>query len=705
MCDPAPPASVALEFRLVAPRNLSGQGQPYTPRPRKAEYSSMILRTFLPAALCLALAGAAAADTAAAPPKSGIDPSAMDRKVRPQDDLFRYVNGTWLANTPFPAEYPSAGVSVMLFEQSQADVRQILVENKGQLGAMYASFMDEKTVEARGARPLEPLFAEIAAIDGPSALAAWFGRAIGLSISVPLSVYVSPDARNSGFNVAYADQDGLGMPNRDYYLKPDEAYAGFRAKYVAYLAKLLTLAGGKDGDARAARILDLETKLATAQWTPVENRDPVKTYNKKDLESAAALAPEFDWQAWFAATGLPAGDFIIGQPSYVTALGKLTREADLATWKDYLKVRTIGAYARVLSSPYVEASFDFNSRTLRGTETLRPRWKRAVSETDNAMGEAVGREYVARRFPPEAKARVSALVSNLLAEFDRGIDRLDWMSAPTKAEAHAKLRKIDVKIGYPDKWRDYSGLEIRADDLVGNVMRANQFEWNWQVGRAGKEKDRSEWLMTPQTVNAYYMPTNNEIVFPAAFLQPPYFDMAADDAANYGAIGSVIGHEISHGFDDEGRQFDGDGNLRDWWSAEDNDKFKAKAAGLVKQYSAYQALPGLNVNGELTLGENIGDLSGATIAYGAYVHSLDGAEPPVIDGFTGPQRFFLGYAQARRAKWRDELMREIVVSDPHAPNEFRANGVVSNMDAFYAAFGVKEGDRLWRPAAERVKIW
>jgi len=675
----------------------------------------MSLRKLLPAFLCLSFAGATLADAAATPLASGIDPAAMDKNVRPQDDLFRFVNGTWLANTPFPAEYASAGVGIMLFEKAQADVQAILLEaaaagdkatpDMQRLGAMYTSFMDEKAVEARGIDPLKPLFAEIAAIDGPKALATYFGRALGRSITVPIGAYVYPDARNSAFNVAYFDQDGLGMPNRDYYLKTEDTYVEFRKKYVDYLAKLLTLAGQADGPARAAKILDLETKLATDQWTPVQNRDPVATYNKHSLESVAKLAPDFDWNAWFAASGLPPGDFIVRQPSYATALGKHVNDTDLAVWKDYLTVRTIGAYSRLLPAAFVEASFDFNSRTLRGTETLRPRWKRGVQETDNAMGEAIGAAYVARHFPPEAKVRMLTLVNNLLAEFDRGIDRLDWMSAPTKAEAHTKLKKINVKIAYPDKWRDYTGLEIRPGDLVGNVMRANQFEWAWQAARAGKPKDPTEWFMTPQTVNAYYLPTNNEIVFPAAFLQPPYFNMQADDAANYGAIGSVIGHEISHGFDDRGRQFDGDGNLRDWWTAEDDDKFKAKAAGLVKQYSGFEALPGLNVNGELTLGENIGDLSGAAIAYGAYIHSLNGAEAPVIDGYTGPQRFFLGYGQAWRTKWRDGLMREVVLSDPHAPSEFRANGVVGNMDEFYAAFGVKQGDKLWRPAAERVKIW
>ncbi len=379
--------------------------------------------------------------------------------------------------------------------------------------------------------------------------------------------------------------------------------------------------------------------------------------------------------------------------------------ADLNVWKDYLKVRTIGAYARVLPGAFVEASFDFNSRTLRGTESLRPRWKRAVVETDNAMGEAIGAAYVARHFPPEAKLRMDQLVRNLLAAFDRGIDSLEWMGAPTRAEAHTKLGKIRVKIAYPDKWRDYSRLEIRRDDLLGNVMRYNEFEWDWQAARAGQPKDPDEWFMTPQTVNAYYLPTNNEIVFPAAFLQPPLFNMQADDAVNYGAIGSVIGHEISHGFDDRGRQYDGDGNLRDWWTPEDNEKFKQRAAGLVRQYSSFQALPDLNVNGELTLGENIGDLSGAAVAYSAYKSSLGGAEATVIDGYTGVQRFFLGYAQAWRGKWREGLLREVVLTNPHSPNEFGANGVVANMDEFYEAFGVREGDRLWRPAAERVKIW
>ncbi|HLG53147.1 MAG TPA: M13 family metallopeptidase N-terminal domain-containing protein, partial [Steroidobacteraceae bacterium] len=441
--------------------------------------------SFRAALLAIALASStslSSAEVSPGPLISGIDPSAMDKNVRPQDDLFRYVNGAWLENTPFPAEYASAGIGIMLFEKAQEDVHAILLEAAAageaatpgmrRLGDMYASFIDEKLVDERGIAPLAPIFAEITAIDGPAALARFFGRAQGLGIDVPLGTHVYPDARNSTHNVAYFSQTGLGMPNRDYFLRDEDTYVEFRRKYVDYLAKLLTLAGEPGGAERAAKILELETRIARDQWTPVQNRDPIATYNRHGLESAAQLAPAFDWSAFHAASGLPPGDFIVRQPSYATALGGHLGSTELAVWKDYLKVRTIGAYARLLPPAFVEASFDFNSRTLRGTEVLRPRWKRAVQEVDGAMGEAIGAAYVARHFPPEAKQRMDQLVRNLLAAFDRGIDALDWMSAPTRTEAHAKLAKIRVKIAYPDKWRDYTGLEIRRDDLLGNVMRA-----------------------------------------------------------------------------------------------------------------------------------------------------------------------------------------------------------------------------------------
>ncbi len=674
----------------------------------------MIHYMALATALAVVLASPLA-EAADAAPSAGIELSAMDTKVRPQDDLFRHVNGTWLETTPFPAEYSSAGVSLMLHEAAQENVHAILLEAAGKgeqatatekkLGDLYASFMDESTIESLGAAPLAAMFKDIDGIADSNGLVAFFGRAQGLSIGVPIGMYVFPDGRQSTHNIAYVSQSGLGLPNRDYYLRDEETYQNFRKKYVEYMAKVMAMAGMDGTEERAGKIMALETALATAQWTPVQNRDPIATYNRHDRDTAARLSPQISWPAYLSAAGLSAGDFVVRQPSYVTDLGKILAETDLAVWKDYLKLRTINAYARLLPAAFVEAHFDFNSRTLRGTEVLRPRWKRAVSEINGAMGEAVGEVYVARHFPPQAKSRMDELVNNLLAAFDEGIDGLEWMSAATRQEAHDKLSKIAVKIGYPDRWRSYGELKIQRDDLLGNAMRANQFEWDWQVARAGKPKDPTEWFMTPQTVNAYYMPTNNEIVFPAAILQAPFFNLAADDAANYGAIGAVIGHEISHGFDDKGRQYDGDGNLRDWWTAGDNERFKQRADGLIKQYGSFQALPGLNVNGELTLGENIGDLSGLAVAYQAYRNSLGGAEAPVISGWSGEQRFFLGFGQAWRGKRREASLREVVLTDPHSPNEFRANGVVSNMDEFYAAFGVKEGDKLWRPAAERVKIW
>jgi predicted metalloendopeptidase len=675
----------------------------------------MLNRFALSAVAMLLTVTAAQADTGTAPLRSGIKFEYRDPNVRPQDDLFRYANGKWLATAPFPPEYPLAGNVIDLIQQAQVNLRAILDDAStgkpagdaevAKLGAYYASFMDEARVESLGIKPLQPLLGEIAAIDSTLALAKFIGRAQQIGVSVPYDFSVYGDKRNSAMNAAYLGQSGLGLPNRDYYLRDDPTFVEYRAKYVAYLETLLKLAGIADARARAERVLALETRLAKDQWTPVQNRDPVKTYNRHDLKSLEQLAPGFDWAAGLAAAGLPASGFIVEQPSYLQAFARATGEIPLDDWRTYLTVRAISGHARLLSNDFVQASFDFNSKTLRGVEQLRPRWQRAVGEVDRGMGEALGRRYVERHFPPEAKRRMDELVRNLLAAFDTSIDQLEWMGPATRAQAHDKLRRITVKIGYPDKWRDYSALEIRADDLVGNAMRATAFEARRELAKVGKPVDRSEWLMTPQTVNAYYMPTNNEIVFPAAYLQPPYFDMTADDAVNYGAVGATIGHEISHGFDDQGRQYDGNGNLRDWWTAEDDARFKERARGLVKQYSAYQALPGINVNGELTLGENIGDLSGLAVAWRAYQRSLGGKPAPVLDGYTGAQRFFLGYAQAWRGKWREGLLREVVLTDPHAPDEFRANGVLSNMNEFYEAFGVEKGDGMYLPPEDRVKIW
>ena len=512
----------------------------------------------------------------------------MDKNVRPQDDLFRFVNGTWLANTPFPAEYASAGVGVMLFEKAQADVQAILLEAappatrrpNARLGACTRASWTRRRVEVRGIAPLAAALCRDRRDRRPEGARDVFRpRARPQHLACRSAPTFTRTGATPTYNVAYFDQDGLGMPNRDYYLKTEDTYVEFRKKYVEYLAKLLTLAGMADGPARAAKILELETKLATDQWTPVQNRDPVETYNKHSLESVAKLAPDFDWNAWFAATGLPAGDFIIRQPSYATALGKHVNGTDLAVWKDYLTVRTIGAYARAVAGRIrrgvVRLQFAHAPRHRDAAPALearragnrqcdgrgdRRRLRRAALPAGGEGADGDARQQPARRIRPRHRP-----------------PRLDERRRPRPRRTRSSRRSTS-RSRYPDKWRDYTGLEIRRDDLVGNVMRANQFEWDWQAARAGKPKDPTEWFMTPQTVNAYYTPTNNEIVFPAAFLQPPFFNLQADDAVNYGAIGAVIGHEISHGFDDRGRQYDGDGNLRDWWTPEDDDKFKAKAA-------------------------------------------------------------------------------------------------------------------------------
>jgi len=665
------------------------------------------------AAVVLSLvAGLAHGADMAATMSSGIDLGGFDKEVQPQDDFFRHVNGTWLRSTDIPADRSRWGMFDQLIDGAEQNVRAILESPAPQddpdgrkIRAYYASYMDEARAEELGAKPLAAELARIAALESPSAIAAYMGAAAAAGVSVPMASFISIDRRNSNAYATYLWQSGLGLPDRDYYLRDDAKFVEIRSGYLDYLTRLLELGGIEKPVDGATRVMALERRLAEAQWPRVELRDPVATYNRMGLEQAATLAPGLDWAVLLDAAGLPRGDFVVGQPSYATALGKLLEELPVADWQTYLQARLLNDYAPYLSSAFVQAEFDFNSKTLRGTPELRPRWKQAASEVDRGMGFAAGREYVARHFPPVAKQRMEELVENLRRAMNLGIDELAWMSPATRAEAHDKLRKVGVKIGYPEAWRDYSALEIQAGDLVGNVRRATEFEWRRQLGRLDKPVDRTEWLMTPQTVNAYYMPPANEIAFPAAILQPPFFNLEADAAVNYGAIGAVIGHEISHGFDDKGRQYDGDGNLRDWWTAEDNAAFMERAKRLVEQYNAYQPLPDQAINGELTLGENIGDLSGLAIAWKAWRLSLGGEEPDPIDGYTAQQRFFLGFGQIWRTKQRDESMRQQLVNNPHAPGEFRANGVVTNFEPFYEAFGLKEGNALWRPADQRVKIW
>jgi predicted metalloendopeptidase len=663
--------------------------------------------------LCLAAATAAASAAPAVESRgSGLDLAGFDRGQRPQDDLFRFTNGGWLAANPIPADRSRWGSLDQLADDASAQVRALL-ESRAPAGdaeaaaarAYYASFMDEARAEALGVRPLAAGLARIAGLGSAADVARYLGAAAASGVSVPLNLFISIDRGDPNAYAPYAWQGGLGMPDRDYYLKPDQ-FATVQGRYRAYLERLFSLAGLDRPAERAGHVYALEEALAAAQWSRVDNRDPVRTYNRITADGAAKLAPGIDWADLLEAAGLPSdGAFVLGQPGYATALAGLLAERPIEQWRDYLSARLIDSYAPYLSRDFVEAEFDFNSRTVRGTPQNRPRWKRAASEVNRGMGFAVGREYVARHFPPQAKARMDALVGNLLAAMEEGIGELEWMSPPTRVAAREKLVRVRVKIGYPAVWRDYAGLEIRADDLVGNVMRATAFEWRRQAARLGGPVDRDEWLMAPQTVNAYYMPTANEIAFPAAILQPPFFNFEAEDAVNYGAIGAVIGHEISHGFDDQGRRYDGDGRLRDWWTPEDDAAFRARTERLVAQYDAYRPLPDAGINGRLSLGENIGDLSGLAIAWRAWRKSLGGREAPVLDGFTGEQRFFLGFARIWRVSYREAALREQLVTGPHAPGEYRALGVLSNFQPFYDAFGVEEGDRLWRPEAERVKIW
>jgi putative endopeptidase len=654
--------------------------------------------------------------TAAAKPVSGLDLAGFERSVRPQDDLYLFAGGGWLARTEIPADRATYGTFELLEVQAEQRTRQIIeaaskATNRGpgsdaqKIGDFYTSFMDTQRLEVAGVAPLKEELTRIDAIRTPRDVAAQIGHGQRIGVNHPFVWYVGQDGRDSTQYLANLYQTGLTMPDRDYYLKPDARYQELRAALEAYARDLLSLAGVADAAEAAKHIVALETKLAEAHWTKVKNRDPVATYNRVTAAEAAKLAPGLDWAAFSAAAGVPRETMDINQPSYIAAVGELTRSVPAEHWREYFRFHLLDDYAPYLAQAFVDRQFDFRQRAIKGVQEQKPRWKRAVDTMDSLMGEMVGRLYVEQHFGPEAKARVRAIVENLLQTFDASIDELDWMSPATKLEARRKVGSFTVKIGYPDKWRDYSSLSISPADLAGNVARAATFEHERNVAKLGKPLDRTEWLMPPQQVNAYYYPPMNEIVFPAAILEPPFFNMAADDAVNYGAIGSVIGHEISHGFDDSGRQFDGSGNLRDWWQKQDAERFKEKAAKLVAQYGSYTVLNDQKLNGELTLGENIGDLSGVAVAYKAYMLSLGGREAPVIDGFTGPQRFFLGYAQIWRRKYREEEQRMRLLVDPHSPAQYRANGVVTNMTEFHEAFDLQSGDKLYREPEERVKIW
>lgn len=649
---------------------------------------------------------------------SGIETQYIDSSVRPQDDFYRFVNGKWLDLTEIPADKPRVGSFDVRDEESLDQLRDIIEaaardvsapegNNSRKIGNLYQSFMDEARLEAPGAMPLQGELDRIAALRDKREIADLVAHLQQIGVTVPLGQSVHLDNKDSTRYVFDVAQDGLGMPDRDYYLKDDAELKKIRAEYRLHIQRTLALAGDKAAPDEARDILALETELAKAQWTKVELRDPVKAYNKVDVARLPGLTPTFDWKRYLVSAGVDGKvhDLIVAQPSYVSAFGRILERTPLAVWKSYLRWQLLSSYAPYLSKSYVDEDFGFSQATLQGVLQNRPRWKRGVVLVDQSIGEALGSLYVAKYFPPQSKVRADALVKNLLEAFRRNLDDLDWMGPQTRRQAHVKLAAIRTKIGYPDKWRDYSGLGLRPDDLVGNVMRARQFEFRRNVGKLGNPVDRTEWLMTPQTVNAYYDPEMNEIVFPAAILQPPFFNAAADDAVNYGGIGGIIGHEISHGFDDNGSQYDEHGNLRNWWTAKDRKAFAAKAQALVAQYGAFEPVHGYHVNGALTLGENIADNSGLAVAFKAYELSLNAGPAPVLDGYTGEQRFYIGWAQVWRQKARDNFLIEMVKSNPHSPPVDRAVGAVVNQPGFYQAFAVKDGDKMYLPPGRRVIMW
>ncbi len=668
----------------------------------------------LAAAACMKPAEPPAAAKASV---SGLEPGSFDKEVRPQDDLFRHVNGGWLARTEIPADKASYGAFDILFDKAQVDLRAIVEEaakattrttgsEAQKIGDFYESFMNEQRAEQLGITPLKAELDAIDAIKTKTDLARHFARFFKLNLINPIVGYVDGDAQQPTNDILYVFQGGLGLPDRDYYLKNDDKLKEYREKYVGFIGNILGQAGDANAGKSAREIFVLETRLARVHWTNVENRDAVKTYNKVTVADLAKQFPGFDWDAWTKELGVSnVAAVVVNQPSYLKGLASAVNELPVDAWKPYLKASLLNGFAPYLNKSIVDAEFGFYNTTLRGVKEQQPRWKRGVNTVNGNLGEMLGKLYVERHFKPEAKARMEGLVANLREAYRNGIDKLEWMSPETKKQAQEKLARFTPKIGYPNKWRDYSKLEIKKDDLVGNMMRAFEHENNYQLGKAGKPIDPEQWGMTPQTINAYYNPVRNEIVFPAAILQPPFFNLDAEDAANYGGIGAVIGHEMGHGFDDQGRQYDATGALRDWWTKTDATEYQKRATVLVEQFNEFEPLPGLHVNGDLTLGENIADLTGLVIARQAYVLSLKGKDAPTIDGITGDQRFYMGWSQSWKAKERDESLRQQVLTNVHSPEMYRANGPIRNIPEFYAAFGVKEGDKMYLPADKRVKIW
>ncbi|GGC82548.1 peptidase M13 [Flavobacterium lutivivi] len=647
---------------------------------------------------------------------SGVSKKDMDTLVNPGDDFDAYVNGNWNKTTKIPADKASYGAFDMLLDKSEKDVKAIIEEAaKGnnaegtdaqKIGDFFASYMDRKERDAIGLKPLEKEFAAVDAITDYNSLASYFGEANRKGYSIPFSFTVYNDFKDPNKYSLVTWQGGISLPDRDYYLSNDEAMLKIRNAYKIHLEKMLQLAGITNPAENAAKVFALETEIAKIHQRKEDNRDMVKLYNPYKVEDFKSLMPQFNWNAMMEKAGVAKEkSAIIAQVDYLKNLDGLIQKTPIDTWKTFLKWGILNNSCTYLTSELDKQQFEFNGKILNGTEKQREDWKRGVATVSNGLGEMIGKLYVEKHFTPEAKERMTKMVKNLLKAYAESIKKLDWMSEATKKEALKKVDKFVVKIGYPDKWKDYSSVKINKKDLFGNVQRATEFEYNRNLAKLGKPVDKTEWGMTPQTVNAYYNPTVNEIVFPAAILQPPFFDLEADDAINYGGIGAVIGHEIGHGFDDQGSTFDGDGVMKNWWTEKDMAAFKAKTAALIEQYNSFEALPGLHVNGAFTLGENIGDLGGLSIAIKAYKESLNGKEAPILDGFTGIQRVFLGWGKVWKEKMRDEALRNQVSADPHSPAKFRVNGTVRNIPEFYEAFNIKPNNKLYLAPDKRVKIW
>ncbi|MBT5927021.1 MAG: M13 family metallopeptidase [Verrucomicrobia bacterium] len=649
--------------------------------------------------------------------KPALDVSGWNKEARPQDDFFEFANGGWLKNTEIPSDKTRWGSFVILAEESRDAVQAIIDElsakdglehgsNAQKIRDLYRSFMNEDRVEELGVSPLLPFLDAVNGIENKNEFGDIWARAGTLGISNPIGAFINQDGKDSTRYALYFTQSGLGLPDRDYYFQEDERSVGLQKAYQEMLAQLFKLAQIDDSEKRAQTVYALEARIAKAHWTRVENRDRIKTYNKKTTDEIKGMLSSFDLKAFLEISGVSnESTFIVRQPSFLEGLNATIETVSLDQWKDYFKARILIDFAPYLSDPFAQVHFNFYNKTLGGQEEPEPRARRAVNLVNGSLGELIGKEYVQRHFPPEAKERMLDLVGNLTIAMKESIENLEWMTTPTKVAALEKLKKFSTKIGYPDKWKDYSGLTIYPEDLVGNIIRSAGFEHQREISKLGKSVDRSEWFMTPQTVNAYYNPSMNEIVFPAAILQPPFFNMNADDAINYGAIGMVIGHEIGHGFDDQGRKSDGDGNLRDWWTEDDANAYEARTSKLVAQYEKFEPEPGFFVNGQLTLGENIGDLGGITLSYRAYLQSMKGKRPPMIDDLTGEKRFFLSLAQIWRIKQRPETTIRRLKTDTHSPPKFRVNGPIRNFDDFYKSFNVKEKDTMWLAPEDRVQIW